>query len=376
MPAVAQPPAVAVEPRPATDTKVVIAHDWLIRYAGSERVVEALLDLYPDALLITTLVSNDGMPASLSVAEPSFLQRIPHATRRHEWLLPLMPAAWRLRRPIHDVDVVISSSHACAKSVRISPGVPHVCYCHTPMRYAWMFDEEQERFPRFGRTAARVLMAGFRRWDRSTSDNVSTFVANSSAVAERIRLAYGRESRVIHPPVRTQFYEPGEKVGEYFLYIGRLVAYKRPGDVVDLFSELEDRLVVVGEGHLEGDLRRRATPNVDFRRNPSDEELRSLYRGALALVFLGNEDFGIVMAEAQACGTPVIATKEGGALDIVQDGVTGWLVDPGDHRAIIQAVDEARSDPLDRTLIAEKASRFSVQRFRDEIDAVVRDAAG
>ena len=150
--------------------KVAIAHDWLVRYAGSERCVDELLLAFPGSEVLTTLVRPSHLPEQLRGARPSMLQRIPGAASHHEWLLPLMPLAWRLMPGPVGVDAVVSSSHACAKAVRVEPGTPHLCYCHTPMRYAWDFDAEQERFPRGSRTVARGLMAGFRRWDRATAE--------------------------------------------------------------------------------------------------------------------------------------------------------------------------------------------------------------
>src|SRR5262245_9162026 len=159
--------------------RIAIAHEWLVRYAGSERCVEQMLEAFPDAELLTTVVVPAALPAPLRRARPSFLQRVPGSRTHHEWFLPLMPLAWRLRDPAQGADVVISSSHACAKAVRTEPGVPHLCYCHTPMRYAWDFDAERERFPRLTRPLARAGMSWFRRWDRETAAGVTSFVANS-----------------------------------------------------------------------------------------------------------------------------------------------------------------------------------------------------
>lgn len=188
---------------------MAVAQDWMTSYAGSERVVEAILEAYPGSRLLTTVVEPDRLPPILRRAEPSFLQRIPGATRHHEWLLPAMPLSWAVRTPIDGVAAVVSSSHACAKAVRIAGGIPHLCYCHTPMRYAWDFQSESQRFPTAIRPAARVLMAGFRRWDRRTAARVDVFVANSTAVAERIARFYKRSAQVIHPPVDTERFTPG-----------------------------------------------------------------------------------------------------------------------------------------------------------------------
>lgn len=354
--------------------RITIAHDWLAAYAGSERVVEQLLEEFPDARLLTTLVRPDRLPAAFARAEPSFLQRIPGAAGRHEWLLPLMPLAWRSRGELGDVDAVVSSSHACAKAVRAAPGVPHVCYCHTPMRYAWRFEDERRRFPGPLQPVVRPGMAWFRRWDRATAPRVTQFVANSTYVAAQIRQVYDRDAVVVHPPVDTEFFSPGEARGEEFLYVGRLVSYKRADLVVEAFADLPHRLAVVGEGHLRPELEGRATPNVRFLGSVDAEHLRSLYRESRALVYPAEEDFGIGMAEAQATGTPVIGLARGGAVDIVEDGVTGWLLQEATVDALRQAVEQAASTTLDPSAIRARAERFGRARFRAEMRAVVEDA--
>jgi len=351
--------------------RIAVAHEWLVRYAGSERVVDELLAAFPDAQLLTTMLEPAAVPPRLRSATPSLLQRIPGATRHHEWFLPLMPLAWRLRRPIADVEAVVSSSHACAKAVRVGTGIPHLCYCHTPMRYAWDFESEQSRFPHAIRPAARLGMAWFREWDRRSAGNVDVFVANSTAVRERINSVYGRPAKVIHPPVRTERFTPGGQRGEAFLYVGRLVPYKRADLVVEAFAGLEQRLVVVGEGQLGPRLKARATSNVTFLGDVEEERLIELYRAARALVFPAEEDFGIAMAEAQACGTPVIGLDRGGARDIVEDGVTGWLVDAPTVEGVREAVRRAAQEELDPAEIRRRAERFSSDRFRTEMVAAV-----
>jgi glycosyltransferase involved in cell wall biosynthesis len=352
--------------------RVAVAHEWLVRYAGSERCVEAILEAFPGAELLTTVVDPSALPPSLARAQPSFLQRLPGAVAHHEWFLPLMPLAWRLQAPHGDVDVVVSSSHACAKAVRVPPGVPHLCYCHTPMRYAWDFDAERERFPRPLRPLARAGMGWFRRWDRRTAQRVDRFVANSSAVARRIEASFGREAEVVHPPVATDFFTPGGEREDWFLYVGRLVSYKRADLVVEAFAGLPGhRLLVVGEGPLGPGLAARATPNVTFLEDVTDERLRDLYRSARALVYPAEEDFGIAMAEANACGTPVIGLAAGGALDIVEPGVTGWLVGDRTADAVCAAVRRAASEELDPVEISRRAARFSAERFRREIREAV-----
>jgi glycosyltransferase involved in cell wall biosynthesis len=285
-----------------------------------------------------------------------------------------MPLAWRLRRPIDDVDAVVSSSHACAKAVRVVPQIPHVCYCHTPMRYAWDFESEASRFPTALRGPARVSMRLFRRWDRRTAGGVTRFVANSTAVAARIRKSYGRDAEVVFPPVRTDYFTPDvSRRRTRFLYVGRLDGYKRPELVIEAFRGLDEELLVVGEGRLRGQLMATAPPNVSFVGAVEDAELRELYREAVALVHPAEEDFGIVMAEAQACGTPVIGMRRGGAADIVAEGVTGWLIDGQDVGRLRSAVRAAAANQLDHAEIVRRAERFAAKRFRSEMRRIVKE---
>jgi glycosyltransferase involved in cell wall biosynthesis len=295
----------------------------------------------------------------------------------YQWLVPSMPLAWAARRTVDDVDLVISSSHACAKSVRIADGIPHLCYCHTPMRYAWQFAAERERFPRALRPVAQAGMAWFRRWDRQSARHVTCFVANSSAVARRIESSFGRAAEVIHPPVDTVFFTPGGERAGFFLYVGRLVSYKRPDLVVEAFAELPElELLVVGEGPMRLSLETAATANVTFLGGVGDQQLRDLYRTARALVYPAEEDFGITMAEAIACGTPVIGLSQGGATDIVEPGVTGRLIGSQSVTELRAAIRETVSDEVDAFAIAARAQRFSVERFRREIRAAAESCAG
>jgi glycosyltransferase involved in cell wall biosynthesis len=353
--------------------RLAIAHEWLVRYAGSERVVEQMRAEFPDARLHTTLLRPEGLPPALRAAETGLLQRLTRARLPHEPLVPTMPLDWRLRHEIDDVDVVVSSSHACAKAVRAAAGIPHLCYCHTPMRYAWDFPSEEGRFPRAARPLVRAGMVAFRRWDRSTAGRVTAFLANSSAVAARIRSAYGRDATVLAPPVDTEFFTPGEagERGERFLYVGRLVPYKRADLVVDAFAGLPHRLLVVGDGPLRTELEARAGSNVEFVGTVDDEALRDHYRRARALVFPANEDFGIVMAEAQACGAPVVSFAEGGAVDIVEDGATGWLIARQSVAELRAALARAAAEPLDEAAVRRSAERFSRARFRAGFRAAV-----
>ena len=355
--------------------RVIIAHEWLTSYAGSERVVEQMLEAFPGSPLLTTVMRPERVPPTLRGARTSVLNHSRLAREHHEWFIPLMPLAWRTLGRVDDADVVISSSHACAKAVRVGPGVRHVVYCHTPMRYAWDFQQERQRFPAPMRGIIGAGMAPLRSWDRRSAQHVDHFIANSTAVAERIRRHYGREADVIHPPVDTEFFTPGTgERDEFFIVAGRLVAYKEPQVVVDAFRGLDARLVVVGTGPLEAHLRRDAPPNVEVLGHVGDERLRGLMRRARALIHVGNEDFGITMAEAIACGCPVIARAEGGALDIVVPGVNGILIGQSGSDAIRRAVRGPIPDEAD--VISASVTHLGRARFREEIVDAVRGASG
>ena len=243
------------------------------------------------------------------------------------------------------------------------------------MRYAWDFQQERQRFPAPMRGVIGAGMAPLRAWDRRSAQHVDHFIANSTAVAERIRRHYGREADVIHPPVDTEFFTPGTgERDEFFIVAGRLVAYKEPQVVVDAFRGLDARLVVVGTGPLEAHLRRDAPPNVEVLGHVGDERLRGLMRRARALIHVGNEDFGITMAEAIACGCPVIARAEGGALDIVVPGVNGILIGQSGSDAIRRAVRGPIPDEAD--VISASVTHLGRARFREEIVDAVRGASG
>lgn len=366
------------EVAPGRTLEVALAHDWLVRYAGSERVLEQILVEFPRSRVLTTVSKDENLPPSLQGAEASVLDRLPGARDHHEWFLPLMPLAWRLRPELDDVDVVIASSHACANAVRVADRVPLVSYCHTPMRYAWDFGAEAERFPPAVRQVARRGMAVFRWWDRKTAQRVTRFVANSGSVARRIGRFYGRAATVVHPPVRTDYFTPGGERGDRFLYVGRLTGYKRPELVVEAFRELPYPLDVVGDGPLRRTLEAGAPSHVRFHGTVNDEALLELYRTATALVYPVDEDFGIAMAEAQACGTPVIGLAAGGAIDIVEPEVTGWLLRRPRTSDVRDAVRRAASASLSSDAIRARALRFSEARFRAElrqlVEEVVHDA--
>jgi len=283
-------------------------------------------------------------------------------------------------------NVIVSSSHACAKGVIVPPGAIHVCYCHTPMRYAWDLPQEYlAATPALVRPGARAALAWLRQWDRATARRVDYFIANSHFVAGRIRKHYGREATVIYPPVDTEFFTPAESVarprvpafphasgkgpnnGDSYLLVSRLVRYKRAHLAVETFNKLGRPLVVVGDGPDRRSLEAVARGNIRIVGEVSDTVLRGYYRQCRALVFPGEEDFGMVPVEAQACGRPVIAYGRGGALESVVDGVTGMFFKEQTPEALAAAVREADGIRWDGVTIRRHAERFSHLRFVKEI---------
>ena len=374
--------------------RVALIHDWLLTLGGADRVLLALHDVFPQAPVFVALHALDRLPESFRRLDVrcTWLQRLPGATRRHRWLVPLMPFAFA-QLNLRDYDLIVSSSHACAKGVVVRPGAIHVCYCHTPMRYAWDLPQEYlAATPAIVRPGARAALAWLRQWDRVTAQRVDHFIANSHFVAGRIRTHYGREATVIYPPIDTEFFTPAEGVApprvrssadasgggsderDFYLLVSRLVGYKRADVAVEAFNELGRPLVVVGDGPERRKLEARARANVQFVGEVSDTVLRGYYRQCRALIFPGEEDFGMVPVEAQACGRPVIAYGRGGVLESVVDEVTGVFFKEQTPEALAAAVRRADDIRWDGATICRHARRFSRERFVNEISNFIGDA--
>ncbi len=301
--------------------RVVLVHDWLTGMRGGEKVLEVFCRRWPKASLYTVLHKKGSTSAAIEALQPraSFLRFFPAAHRYYRYLLPLMPRAVNWSLP--DCDLVLSSSHCVAKGVSAPPGVPHVCYCHTPMRYAWHMQTAYFRNANWrgikGWLVER-LMSRMRAWDRRTADGVTHFIANSKVVQQRILDCYGRSSEVIHPPVDTEYYCPAPvKREDFYLVLSAFAPYKRLDLALEACKLLGRRLVVIGSGQDEAKLRRLAGPDVQFLGWQANEVIKDYLRRCRALLFPGEEDFGIVPVEAQACGTPVIAFGRGGATETI-----------------------------------------------------------
>lgn len=357
-----------------TDRSVALCHEWTLRPAGSEKVAAAIADLIqPDA--VYTIAGRR------ETAEVVFPHQAVHAPRlgqkpaihtRWDLMLPFLHGGWS-SLDLGDYDVIVTSAHSCVNAVGVSDATTVVSYCHTPMRYAWVWREELRRVPMPLRPAWPLAAAGLRATDRSLARKVDRFVANSHFVAGRIADAYGCDSDVVHPPVATDFFTPPEDDvrGDHFLLAGRLIGYKRPEIAVEAARLAGVPLVIAGKGWMEAELRSIAGPETHFVTDPTDEELRELYRSARALVFPGTEDFGITPVEAMACGTPVLAYGDGGVAESVVDGVSGCLLDQRTPEAFAEAM---RDWPdWSRSACRDVAERFSPRQFRRQFAAVLAD---
>ena len=350
--------------------RVAISHEWLTRPGGSEKVVLQLLELFPDADIYTSVYDPELSPEPIRRARvhPSFLNRLPGAKRHYPRLLPLMNTAFE-SFDLDGYDLVLSSNHACAKNVITAPGTLHVCYCHTPMRYAW--DPgfmAGERLSRAERMLLPFLLSRLRRQDVIASARPDFYVANSRHVAERIRKYYRRDSCVIHPPVAVEpFLDLPHEDRGYYLFLGRLVPYKRAEIAVAACARLGRRLKVVGDGRGEAAVMAAAGPDTEFLGRLDDGAVPGVLAGARALLFPGEEDFGIVPVEAQAAGVPVIAYGRGGARDSVEDGVTGVLYDDPRVEGLSAAIERFETLSFDEGEMRRRAAGFAPGRFRSEI---------
>jgi glycosyltransferase involved in cell wall biosynthesis len=361
------------------EPRVALVHDWLTGMRGGEKVLEVIASLFPKAPIYTLF----HFPGSVSQAleshpvHTSFLQRAPGLRGRYRSYLPLFPVAIE-ELDLTGYDLVISSSHCVAKGVIPSPDAFHLCYCHTPMRYAW--DQEHAYFPRRDGAVARMrslALTALRSWDVSSATRVNQFVANSSFVARRIRSYYGRDAEVLHPPVDVEYFTPGSaretrKEEDYCLMVSALAPYKRVDLAIAACDRLGIELRIIGDGPERERLEELAGPKTRFLGHVEPRRLRELYRGARLFLQPGVEDFGIACVEALACGTPVVAVGKGGVLDIVEDGRHGVLYpDWGGPSDVAEAIDKALGIELNVRDLRRRAESFAEGSFTARLRALL-----
>jgi glycosyltransferase involved in cell wall biosynthesis len=367
--------------------QIAIIHEWFVNYAGSERVVEQILNLFPHADLFAVVDflddSKRGFIQNQKVTT-TFIQNLPFAKTKFRQYLPLMPLAIE-QLDLSAYDLIISSSHAVAKGVLTSPNQLHISYVHSPIRYAWdlqhQYLQESNLEKGFKSWIARWILHQIRLWDHRTANGVDLFIANSQFIARRIQKVYRRDAEVIYPPVDLQNYSLQEQKQNFYLTASRLVPYKRIDLIVEAFAQLGDRqLIVIGDGEQMGKIRAKAGRNVKFLGHREPEELREYMQNAKAFVFAAEEDFGITPVEAQACGTPVIAYGRGGVKESVigldRDRPTGVFFGSQTVESIRDAIFEFenlgdRISPID---CRENAMRFSTERFQREFLFFVKQA--
>jgi glycosyltransferase involved in cell wall biosynthesis len=361
--------------------RVAVVHEWLTIPGGSEQVVEELLEMFPAAELFCSIY-DPAVPWPRTIAErpvhASYLSQIPGAQAHYRRLLPLMDRAYRAF-DFTGFDLILSSSHAFAKNVRTPPGALHVCYCHTPMRYAWEEDFlEGEEVGRAAQLVLPLLLGRLRRQDLRGAAGPDVMVANSRHVAARIERCYGRTAEVVNPPVDVQHYLGVRRAPEdFYLVFGRVVPYKRVDVAVAACARLGVPLKVAGDGRALDGVRAGAPPDarVEFLGRVSEGERDALLGGARALLFGGEEDFGIVPVEAQAAGLPVIAYGVGGAAETVSDGRTGVLFDEQTAAGMADAIERFERLTLAQAEVRANAERFGRERFRAEMAAVIAAAS-
>ena len=360
--------------------RVALVHDWLTGMRGGEKVLEAISVLVPDAKLFTLL----HVPGSVSPAlesrrtSTSLIQKLPMSVSQYRRYIPIFP--WIIEQfDLDDFDLVISTSHCAAKSVIPTGRARHICYCFTPMRYAWdQFDAYfgSSRVGHLQNKFYREIFCRLARWDRATSNRVSQYIADSRHVAGRINRYYNRDATVVHPPVDTDFFYPNESDRDsYLLVVSALVPYKRIDVAIEACRETGMRLKIVGSGPELERLKTQSSADVEFLGARSDDEIRTLYRRARGVLLPGEEDFGIVAVEAMSCGTPFIGLPRGGTTETIIEGTSGVLVKELTPNSFAAGIRQTLSFKFDTQAIRSHALRFSRNRFMDAMRRCIEETA-
>lgn len=355
--------------------KTAIAHEWLVNYAGSERCVESFTNIWKDAEVYTLVDFLNDEQRNIILkgkkANTTFIQHLPLARKKHRYYLPLFPTAVESLN-LAEYKLIISSNHAVSKGVKTQKNQLHICYCHSPMRYAW--DQSDHYLTGVKGFVAKAFMNYLKKWDLKSANNVNYFIANSNHISEKIKRIYNRDSTVIYPPVDVEKFDVAEKKDDYYLIASRFVPYKKVDLIVEAFNQMPDKkLIVIGSGPDKEKIKNIAGRNIEFLPHQPTLKLKEYMMKAKAFVFAAEEDFGIVIVEAMACGTPVIALNKGGTAESVINGKTGILFSEQSCDSIKTAIHEfeKRIDYFDVQFIRKHAENFSRINFEENIQRFV-----
>ena len=350
--------------------KVAIVCDWLTNFAGAERVIYKMHQMFPNAPIYTSIFNEKKMKAfSNAVIHTSFIQHFPKAKTKHQWYLNFYPIAFE-QFDLSGYDVVLSSAHSAAKGIITKPETLHISYCHSPMRYAWDNSHEYIRnykMPWIVKRFIPKLIHKIRMWDRLAADRVDYFLTNSNYVKKRIKKYYKRDADVIYPMVNVSNFYVSKTKKEYYLAVGRFTPYKKFDLIIDTFNELPYKLKIIGTGVQEKELKAKAKSNIEFLGFVSEEKLKDMYANAKALIFPQIEDFGITPLEAMSSGRPVIAFNQGGALETVIDGKTGVFFKEQNVPHLKAAVEKCENTVWDSKEIRNHAKKFGSEVFEEKL---------
>jgi glycosyltransferase involved in cell wall biosynthesis len=347
-------------------SKIALVHDYFIQMGGAERVAEAMHDSFPSSPMYTTVALPQRLPQNLRTADirTSLLQKLPAMERRFRHYFMLYPFAVE-NFDLSEYDLIFSSSSGYAKGVHRRRNAIHVCYCHTPMRWVWRYEDyvARERFGGLVRGMLPLIMWGLKKWDLRASRQPTYYIANSRIVAERIKKIYGREAFVIPPPIDVDRFQPSKEIDDYYLVLSRLMPYKRIDLAIEACNRLDRRLLIVGDGPDRERLEKMAGPRTEFLGRLPDRLVNYYTSRCRALLFPGEEDFGMSPLEANAAGRPVIAFRAGGATETVDEGVTGIFFDQPNSQALAAAIDQFESLSWDQAALRRHAEKFDRNVF-------------
>jgi glycosyltransferase involved in cell wall biosynthesis len=347
-------------------SKIALVHDYFIQMGGAERVAAAMHDSFPNAPIYTTVALEHRLPPELRTADirTSAMQWLPAIERRFRQYFMLYPFAIE-QFDLSEFDLILSSSSGYAKGVRRRANAVHVCYCHTPMRWVWRYDDyvERESFGSATRSVLPFALWGLRKWDLRAAQQPDHYIANSQLVASRIKHVYKREAVVIPPPIEVDRFTPSTDYDDYYLILSRLVPYKRIDLAIEACKRLDRRLVIIGDGPDRARLEALAGPKTEFLGRQPDKQVNHYASRCRALLFPGEEDFGMVPLEVNAAGRPVIAYRGGGAMETVEEGVTGLFFDKPESRSLIAAIEDFESRIWNQKLMRAHAEKFDQKVF-------------